>query len=242
MNKMTVDYNDIAQHYDCLVDQDINKQTFPYSGYQIIQDLITDDISGKKKKISILDLGCGTGKLYEHINPSKFSLTGIDISSRMLEIAKKKYPSQQFFHFDILKGLPSQIKNQSFDYIIINYLMMHYSFKTTIDIIHFLIKRLNKQGRIIIGDLLVMNPSAKQEFFCQHQDFADLDLHFHMYSQYVNKMSEQLALSFFEINDYTGMMIIENINEFTLHFEDDLVKYKSNTVKWKSTHPRRKRE
>jgi putative AdoMet-dependent methyltransferase len=239
---MTVDYNDIAQHYDCLVEQDIAKQTFPYSGYQMIQDLITDDISNKKKKVKVLDLGCGTGKLYEHINPNKFSLTGIDISSKMLDIAKKKYPNQHFYHYDILKGLPSQIKNQSFDYIIINYLMMHYSFKTTIDIIHFLIKRLNKQGRIIVGDLLVMNPSAKQEFFYQHQEFADLDLHFHMYSQYVNKMSEQLALSFFEINDYTGMMIIENINEFTLHFEDDLVKYKSNTVKWKSTHPRRKRE
>jgi len=235
-------YDDIAIDYNNLIDQDICNHSFPYAGYKLIQELLTDDLSSKKKKVKILDIGCGTAKLYEHLLPSKYSLVGIDQSIKMLEVAKKRYPDATFIHQDILQGMPEKLSNKKFDYIVINYVFMHFSFKITLDLIHLLIKHLNEFGKIIIGDLLFMNPPIKQEFFYNHQDYADLDLHFHLYSQYVNKMNEQLALSFFEVNDYTGMMIIENINEFTLLFEDPLVKYKSNTAKWRSTHPQRNRE
>jgi len=240
--KMAINYNDIACQYNDLVKQDIRNKAFPYEGYQCIQDLITDDISNQKKTIKILDLGCGTGKLYEFLNPKKFQLTGIDHSSKMLDIAHKRYPNSQFFHHDFLKGLPQALNHKTYDYIIINYVFMHYSFKTNLDVIRQMVNCLSKMGKIIVSGLLFINPTAKQEFFYSHQDYNDLDLHFHMYSQFVKQMNEQLALSYFEINAYTGMMIIENVNEFTLLFEDPLVKYKTNTVKWKSTHPRDKRE
>jgi len=239
---MALDYNAIAKKYDALVLQDVSQKTFPYSGYQVIQDLMTDDLSSQKKKVHILDLGCGTGKLYEHLNPNSFVLTGIDSSEQMLSIAKSRYPKSTFIHHDLLKGLPSSIQSQTYDYIVINYVFMHFTFKTTLDMIHILLKHLKKMGRIMIADLLFINPICKQEFFYTHQGYNDLDVYFHVYSQYVNKISNQLALSFFEINEYTGMMIIENINDFTLLFEDPLVKYKSNTAKWRSTHPQRKSE
>lgn len=239
---MIIDYDCIADQYNELIEQDVKKKSFPYAGYQHIQDLICDDISNQKKVVKILDLGCGTGKLYTYINPKKFSLTGIDASKKMLDIAKNKFTNHQFFHRDILKGLPASIGQETYDYIIINYVFMHFSFKTNMAIIRSLVSRLKKTGKLIVSGLLVLNPMAKQEFFYNHQEYADLGLHFHMYSQFVNQMHEQLALSFFEINEYTGMMIIENVNEFTLHFEDPLVKYKTNTGKWRSTHPRDKRE
>jgi putative AdoMet-dependent methyltransferase len=239
---MEVNYNDIACKFDIIIKQDIQNQSFPYAGYQCVQDLITDDISSQKKPVKVLDLGCGTAKLYERLNPKQYDLVGIDNAPEMIKIAKRNYPNSQFIEFDILKGLPQSLKYKHFDYIIINYVFMHYSFKTNVSILRYLVNYLKKMGKIIISDLLFINPSAKQEFFYAHQDYAELDLHFHMYSQYVNQMNEQLALSYFEINPYTGMMIIENINEFTLLFEDPLVKYKTNTGKWKSTHPRDKRE
>jgi len=235
-------YDDISSHYDRLVEQDIDQESFPYAGYQLIEDLLIDDLNDQKKKITILDLGCGTGKLYEHLSPDRFSLVGIDESKNMLEIARKRYPKASFYQYDLLRGLPHAIKHQKFDYIIANYLFMHFSFQTTIDMINELVKHLNHGGKIVIGDLLFINGQARQDFFYQHQEYVGLDFYFHLYSDYVNQMSEQLALSYFEINEYTGMMIIENINEFTLLFEDPLVKYKSNTEKWRSTHPQRKRE
>lgn len=239
---MSDEYNRIAKRYDQLVDLDVMQATFPYAGYGLIQDILTDELNKHKKKVKVLDLGCGTAKIYQHTDPKKIDFVGIDVSTQMLEIAKEKFPKGRFFHHDILKGLPQVIASDSFDYIIINYLFMHFSFRTAIDLIHTLLKRLNKHGKILIGDLLFLNPQARQEFFYQHQDYIGLDIHFHLYSQFVNKMSEQLALSFFEINDYTGMMVIENINDIPLLFEEPLVKYKSNTKKCKSTQSQKKRE
>lgn len=235
-------YDPIAKEYDGLVDNDVKEKLFPYSGYKTIQDIISEEISVKKKKVNILDLGCGTTKLYEKVIPTKFNLFGIDYSKSMLEIAKTRHPNGKFIYHDISKGLPSSFKNMKFDYIIINYLFMHFDFKTTISLLNILLNNLDKFGKIIIGDLLFINQAAKSSFFYKHQDYSDLGLNFHIYSQFVNKIGVNLGLSYIEVNKYTGIIIVENINEFTLHFEDPLVKYKTNTEKWRSTHPQKKSE
>lgn len=239
---MIIDYDDIAISYDALVQQDVKQSTFPYSGYQKIQDLILEDIVSRDKKPRILDLGCGTGLLYQLINPSQLHLVGVDGSLKMLEIAKKRYPQGEFYLHDLYKGLPIKVLNQSYDFIIINYVCMHFNFKTCLDLIQQLSKRLKPHGKIIISDLLFMNPECKQTFFANYPEHANLNLYFHIYGHFVNQMKQQMALSFFEINSYTGMIIIENVNDFTLLFEDPLVKYKSNTEKWRSTHPQRNSE
>lgn len=239
---MKILYDDIACHYDQVVNQDIENNSFPYAGYQMIQDIFSDELMRKKNKLKILDIGCGTCKLYDQINPKKMDLTGVDESRKMLEIAKKRYPESHFIHHDIIKGMPEALRDESYDIIVVNYLFMHFSFKTSLDLIHTLLKHLKHEGKIIVGDLLFINSQVRQDFFYEHQDYVGLGLYFHLYSMFVNKMSEQLALSFFEVNDYTGLMIIENINDIPLLFEDPLVKYKSNTEKWRSTHPRKKRE
>lgn len=239
---MSDSYNKIAGRFNQLVDSDIKESSFPYAGYALIQDFLTDELTQGKKKIKVLDLGCGTGKIYQMINPEHIDFVGIDFSSQMIKIAKDTFPKGRFYHHDILKGLPEALVNERFDYIIINYLFMHFSFRTSLDLIHVMLKHLDKEGKIMIGDLLFLNPQARQEFFYQHQDYVGLDIHFHLYSQFVNKMNERLALSFIEINDYTGLMMIENFNDIPLLFEEPLVKYKSNTKKCRSTHPQKKRE
>ena len=239
---MNDDYNRIAERFDQLIDSDVLQKSFPYAGYQMIQDILTDELLQHQKKIKVLDLGCGTAKLYELIDPNQIDFVGIDVSREMIHQAKLRFPQGRFYVHDILKGLPEEIQNETFDYIVCNYVLMHFSFRTSLDFVHLLLKRMEKEGKIFIGDLIFINPQARQEFFIQHQDYMGLNLHFHLYSQFVNKMSEQLALSFFEINEYTGIMIIENFNDIPLLFEDPLVKYKSNTRKWKSTRAQKKRE
>lgn len=48
----------------------------------------------------ILDMGCGTGQLYgdlrEHFGELGFRYTGVDRSSGMLEVARRKYPDADF--------------------------------------------------------------------------------------------------------------------------------------------------
>ncbi|MBD3345941.1 MAG: glycosyltransferase [Chitinivibrionales bacterium] len=65
-------------------------------------------------KSSVLEIGCGTGDLLKSLNPHRG--VGIDISEKMIEIAKKKY-SELSFH--VMDGENIEIA-EKFDYIILS--------------------------------------------------------------------------------------------------------------------------
>lgn len=50
----------------------------------------------------ILDSGCGSGRLFEVFNGNNIDYFGIDISERLIAIAKKKYPEAKFQVADTL--------------------------------------------------------------------------------------------------------------------------------------------
>lgn len=71
----------------------------------------------KKKIFSILDVGCGYGKLIDYLPKNfKYNYTGIDIVQDMIEYAKKKNQSKNcnFYKKDILKI------TKKYDFIICN--------------------------------------------------------------------------------------------------------------------------
>lgn len=45
---------------------------------------------------SVLELGCGTGSMLQHLHP-QYQVSGLDISSRMLSIARRKVPRAKLF-------------------------------------------------------------------------------------------------------------------------------------------------
>jgi len=50
----------------------------------------------------LVDLGCGTGELLRKLAASGFEhLTGLDLSEKMIEVAKEKTPSAAYVHADI---------------------------------------------------------------------------------------------------------------------------------------------
>lgn len=63
---------------------------------------------------SVLDIGSSTGELLSRINPSRG--VGIDLSSKMVELASKKYPHLKFF---IQDAEEIQLK-EKFNYVIIS--------------------------------------------------------------------------------------------------------------------------
>lgn len=63
---------------------------------------------------SVLEIGCGTGGLLASLKPSKG--VGIDISDKMIEIAKKKYPHLEFFIMDA----ENITVDEKFDYVVIS--------------------------------------------------------------------------------------------------------------------------
>ena len=78
--------------------------------YKIICEQINEE------NISLLDVGCGCGDLYDYIkrNNFNFKYTGIDISANMIVSAQKAYPKGNFKCLN----LKNSCVNNSFDYIV----------------------------------------------------------------------------------------------------------------------------
>lgn len=80
-------------------------------------------LAGKiKDGDSILDLGCGNGRLIETLKDKKINYLGIDNSEELIRFAKENYPSYKFIISDILnlegaKELKEDNNSRKFDYI-----------------------------------------------------------------------------------------------------------------------------
>jgi SAM-dependent methyltransferase len=87
--------------------------------YEVMLDVIPNRRS-LDHSVSVLDLGCGCGHLYEHLqqqSSSQIEYTGIDLSEQFIQRCQQKHPAADFRHMDILQT-PELL--ESFDYIIIN--------------------------------------------------------------------------------------------------------------------------
>lgn len=49
-----------------------------------------------KKHAKVLDLGCGTGRLYDFLRPKEIAYFGIDHNSQLLDLARKNFPEAGF--------------------------------------------------------------------------------------------------------------------------------------------------
>ncbi|WP_338766586.1 class I SAM-dependent methyltransferase [Bernardetia sp. ABR2-2B] len=84
--------------------------------YKIMLEVIRD----KNAQNTLLDFGCGTGHLYQYIldnDMKNIVYSGLDISSKFVEVASEKYPKNLFYNSDILK---EGEKIPNFDYIVCN--------------------------------------------------------------------------------------------------------------------------
>jgi len=237
-------YDMIASDYDQLIEEDVSNDSFPYGGYKELQDVIVNEIFDNKhlSQANILDIGIGTGALYERFSPNSIILTGIDASKKMLEVVKLKLPQATLLQHDIMKGLPNELEGNFYDYIVINYLCMHFDLDTLISLVHQLAKYLAPFGKIFIGDLMFINPIIRNQYIANNPLILNYHYHFHTFEEIIEEVGDSLSLSFMEINSYTGILIIDKYHESPLHFEESLLKYKLNTEKWKSSQSRKKRE
>jgi ubiquinone/menaquinone biosynthesis C-methylase UbiE len=104
----------LAEHYDGLASQrDRYRQTHRYY-YGLLSSQYRYFIPVGKK---VLEVGCGTGDLLRSLEPSVG--VGLDISPKMVEIARKKHPQLEF-----QAGSIDQLKfTGTFDYIVLSGLL-----------------------------------------------------------------------------------------------------------------------
>ena len=114
MNKIINNYNDWADQYDNNINptRDLDK-------------VVTQESLSDLNFSNVLELGCGSGKNTEWLITKADKLIGIDFSSRMLELARKKISSKNvsFICADLNEKWP--VNNNSFDLATINLTLEH---------------------------------------------------------------------------------------------------------------------
>jgi len=74
------------------------------------------------KESAILDVGCGSGVPVCKVLSEKYRISGIDISSKQIELARKNVPSADFINTDVLDF---EAQENSFDAIVSYYALFH---------------------------------------------------------------------------------------------------------------------
>lgn len=139
IKKNKVFFNKIAKYYDLAIFK---------KGQEKIKGIVINMINPKEKS-KILDVGCGTGGLLYLLNKMNrnFKLYGIDISPKMLEIAKSKLIKADYKLLSV-----EEINSKNFyDYIFCTDAFHHYENQDLA--MQNLYRALKKEGYLIIVDL-----------------------------------------------------------------------------------------
>lgn len=104
----------VEKHFDKVADTyDKGKKRYSYY-YSSLKSLLNELIGQKKK---VFEFGCGTGDLLVSLNPK--SGYGMDISSKMIETAKKKHANRKNITFS------TSMPKDKFDYIFLSDVVEH---------------------------------------------------------------------------------------------------------------------
>ena len=137
--------------------------------YKFMLDILVDFIPyNKEDKFSVIDLGCGTGTLAKAIK-DKFpeaDITCLDVSERMLEIAKNKVGENT-------KIIQKDFYNFNFSYkydLIVSSLALHHleSKNDKLDFYQKIYSALNEKGIFINIDVMLGSDAELQQIYLEN--------------------------------------------------------------------------
>ncbi len=130
-------YNEIAANFDATRKKEI---------WPEIRKIAAD----VKEGASVLDVGCGNGRLLEVFKDKKINYLGFDNSEELIKIAKNNYPTSHFLVADILNL--EQVEDKKFDYVFCLAVIQHIpSRELRLEALRQMAKRLNENGNLVIS-------------------------------------------------------------------------------------------
>lgn len=147
-------FDNWANNYNKSVIKSEQEETYPFAGYSSIKYQIIDIIT-KRSFAHILDMGVGTGEITSPLYNLGYKVTGVDLSEKMIDLAKKKMPNAMFI-CDTFQNSITKLNDQ-YDFIIFNYSIHHLEYQDQIDLLLKIHVSLSSQGRIIIVDVSTIN-------------------------------------------------------------------------------------
>ena len=142
-----------AEEYDTSVKLSSEDSTYPFVGYNEIVNKICDIVISKSNA-TVLDIGFGTGTLTQKLYQYGCDVYDQDFSSKMIELASNKMPNANLYQGDFTKGIVKQLKQRSYDFIVATYSIHHLKEDEKVKFLHELLTLLDKNGMILIGDVM----------------------------------------------------------------------------------------
>ena len=201
-----------ANTYDKSVKTSDENNIYPFAGYEkIINEILKIII--ENKKLTVLDIGIGTGVLSNELYKNGYKITGIDFSDEMIKKSKERMPSAKLIQHDFSKGLPENLSNEKFDYIVSTYTFHHLNDNEKLIFIKKLLEKLNRNGLIIIGDIAFQTRKQLNEWKSMNKNEWDNDEHYLVYDEIETRLKNNCRIEFYQISICAGIFIIMDINE-----------------------------
>jgi putative AdoMet-dependent methyltransferase len=190
--------------YDMSVNLSEESNQYPFAGYKNVLNTIYNIIH-IKERAAILDIGFGTGTLTKKLYDDKYSIYGVDFSQKMIEIAKTKMPSAKLFQYNFMEGLPRELDNIQFDYIISTYAIHHLEDKEKINFLAELMHHLYNDGEILIGDVAFETKEMLEQCKTDSGDSWDNEEAYIVFNELKRNFSEE-KISFMPISYCAGII------------------------------------
>lgn len=193
--------NNAPESYDQLWGDEQNLKEFREEADGIREKLtkeISDVIEAKvKTNMNIVDIGCGAGDLLVEITHRVpgLNISGLDFSSKAIEVAKSIFPNGDFRQFVIEKQLP--YGNSSFDIVMCTDVLEHLEYPKVV-INEFL--RICKSG----GHIFVVVPDGDVDQFLGHYWFWN--------QESLEKLFEDYAVDISRLPESREFIISINVN------------------------------
>ncbi len=118
-------YHSIVAHYEnCFAQFGDSPMGLDWSNMPDLvkrYDAMLGVIKNANVPASLLDFGCGTAMLYEHLQTKQIAhnveYNGLDLSSAFIQHCQRKFPTQRFYWLDVMHS-PNELP--AFDYIVMN--------------------------------------------------------------------------------------------------------------------------
>lgn len=198
-----------ADGYDKSVQLSEDNNEYPFAGYKDVLNTIYN-IVRRKEKAKVLDIGFGTGILTKKLYDDGYEIYGIDFSQRMIDIAKEKMPLANLIQYDFSKGLPKEVQNISFDYVISTYAMHHLEDEEKSKFIKRLGNYLSKDGKIIIGDIAFKTRKLLEQCKSNYNDLWDDEEVYFVYDELKESLFD-MDISFIEISHCSAAIQITKL-------------------------------
>lgn len=199
-----------ADGYDKSVQLSEEDNEYPFAGYKDVLNTIYNVIH-RKEKAKLLDIGFGTGVLTKKLYDDGYEIYGIDFSERMLEISKEKMPLAKLVQYDFSRGLPKELENIQFDYIISTYAMHHLEDEDKIKFINKLEEYLSRDGRIIIGDIAFETRELLEQCKVKYENYWDDEEIYFVFDELKEFFPEE-DISFTTISHCAGIIQLRKLS------------------------------